>query len=300
MLLRHRTREQTMRARNLVFCLVAISGAVAARPAGALTPPIPPFFGSFRVQPGGVVLACGGFVGDCRTFTLEGSLFLEQIIDTVRIAESDLRLRNDLGVIPFPGSSDLPLVGLSGTIEIVDGTRRIALAADGQHGQRAALELVDVGTFSNPIGTVRLALVGTYDEGCCDRFVYSFGNVKLEPELHDGLALGLPESPRFVVDVSWAPGDGTETRAVPERLGANLGYFWFFSSDNPEIFVKIVDACDTRWGRVWFFASGLTNLGVRIVVTDRSTGLTKTYFNAVGSPFASIQDTGGFPCGLAS
>ena len=42
---------------------------------------------------------------------------------------------------------------------------------------------------------------------------------------------------------------------------ANHGYFWFYSADNPEIFVKIVSACETPFARVWFFASGLTNLG---------------------------------------
>jgi hypothetical protein len=289
-----------MRVPRSLVVFVAIAIGVLALPSSALTPPIPPFSGPYRVQPGGVVLACGGIYGACRTFTLEGTLVLQDTFTEVRIAQTDLRLRDDNGEFPFPGSSDLPLVGLSGPIVTEGETRRIELTAEGQHGQRAALELIGVGVFSGLVGNVRLALRGTYDEGCCDRFVYEFGNVRLEPEILDGLALGLWEAPRFLVTVSWAPGDGTETRAVPERLGANLGYFWFFSADNPEVFVKVIDACDTRWARVWFFASGLTNLGVRIEVTDRSTGLTKTYLNPVGSPFAAIQDTGGFPCSIGS
>jgi hypothetical protein len=214
----------------------------------------------------------------------------------VRIAQTDLRLRDDHGASAFPGSTDLPLVGLSGPVMTEGDTKRVELTADGQHGQRVALELVEVGVVANIFGNVRLALRGTYDEGCCDRYVYEFGNVRLEPDLYEGLALGLQGEPRFVVKVSWAPDHGIDKPAVPERLGGSLGYFWFYSADNPEIFVKIVSACQTPFAREWFFASGLTNLGVRIQVTDRWSGLTKTYVNPVGQPFVPIQDTGGFPC----
>ena len=83
---------------------------------------------------------------------------------------------------------------------------------------------------------------------------------------------------------------------MPARLGSNHGYFWFYTPDNPEIFVKIVSACETPFQNVWFFASALTNLRVRIEVDDRFTGLRKTYVNEAGVPFAPIQDTQGFPC----
>ena len=92
-----------------------------------------------------------------------------------------------------------------------------------------------------------------------------------------------------MVNVSFATDPGSDKPAVPERLGGNLGYFWFFSADNPEIFVKVVSACQTPFARVWFFASGLTNLGVRIHVTDRWSGLTKTYINPIGQPFGPIR-----------
>lgn len=278
-----------------LVCIAIVGGAVAER-SHALTPPIPPLAGTYRVQPAGVVLACGGIVGSCRTFTLEGSLVIDSDFTNARIAQADLRLRDGDGTWPFPAPGDLPLVGLEGAI-VADGeTTLVELTAEGEHGQRVALELVGVGIVPNLVGNLRLALRGTYDEGCCDRFVYEFGNVRLEPELVDGLLLGDDEDPRFVVRVTWATGDGSESVATPERLGASHGYFWFYTPENPEIFVKIVSACDTPWDRVWFFASGLTNLGVRIEVEDRHTLTTKTYFNPVEVPFAAIQDTGGFPC----
>ncbi len=281
--------------RNLV-AFFSIAVGAAAGSAWALTPPPPPLEGLYRVQPGGVVLACGGIIGDCRAFTLEGTLYIEDTFVEARIAQTDLRLRDDHGASAFPGAGDLPLVGLSGPILTQGDTKRVELAADGQYGQSVALELVGVGVAGNLVGNVRLALRGTYNEGCCDRYVYEFGNVRLDPELYDGLTLGLPEAPRFVVNVVFATESGSDSPAIPERLGGNLGYFWFFSADNPEIFVKVVSACETQFNRVWFFASGLTNLGVRIQVTDRWSGLTKTYINPIGQPFAAIQDTGGFPC----
>jgi hypothetical protein len=290
----HREEIRRMRLlRDLVAIVTIVSGAGSA---AALTPPIPPLSGPYRVQPGGVVLACGGIIGECRGLTLEGTLHFADTFDEVRIAQADLRLRSDEGAWAFPGSGDLPLVGLSGPVLNDGSTIRVELEADGQHGQRVALELIGVGVVSGLVGNIQLALRGTYDEGCCDRYVYEFGNVRLEPDLYEGLALGLQGEPRFVVDVVWSPGDGTDTPATPARLGANLGYFWFFSADNPEIFVKIVSACETQFARVWFFASGLTHLAVRIQVTDRWTGLTKTYINPGGFAFFPIQDTGGFPC----
>ena len=46
----------------------------------------------------------------------------------------------------------------------------------------------------------------------------------------------------------------------------------------------------------WFFASGLTNVGVQINVTDTATGTSKPYSNALGSAFQPIQDTSAFLC----
>jgi len=286
-----------MRMLQSLLAIVVIAGGAAADRAEALTPPIPPLAGLYRVQPGGVVLACGGIQGLCRSLTLEGSLWIEATFEEARIAVADLRLRDDQHASIFPAPGDLALVGLAGPIVFDGNSMRVELAADGPHGQRLALELVEVGIIPNLVGNIRLALRGTYDEGCCDRWVYDFGHVRLEPDLFDGgILLGAQDDPRFVVRVSWSPGDGSEFLAVPVQLGASLGYFWFYSPENPEIFVKMVSACETPWARVWFFASGLTNLGVRIDVMDRFTFATKTYFNQVGVPFGPIQDTGGFPC----
>jgi len=78
--------------------------------------------------------------------------------------------------------------------------------------------------------------------------------------------------------------------AVP--LSKESGFFWFFGSDNPELFVKALDAHGVN-GRCWLFYGGLTNLEFDLKVTDVTTGLTQTYHNPSGH-FASASDVSTF------
>ena len=67
--------------------------------------------------------------------------------------------------------------------------------------------------------------------------------------------------------------------------------------DNTEITVKLLDACN-GFDRYWFFAAGMTNVEVEIVVTDLETGAEKVYGNAMGATFETILDTDAFAtCG---
>ena len=77
-------------------------------------------------------------------------------------------------------------------------------------------------------------------------------------------------------------------------LTGDSGYFWFFDAANIELVVKVLDACTL--GNFWVFAGGLTNVGVTLIVEDTQTGATKTYNNAIGTPFAPLQDTKAFSC----
>jgi virginiamycin B lyase len=103
-------------------------------------------------------------------------------------------------------------------------------------------------------------------------------------------------SDRFSVTADFQPtpeGPSTPATAVP--LTPDTGYFWFFDPSNVELVTKVLDGCSTN-GNFWFFASGLTNVGVQITVTDTLTGASKPYSNAVGAAFPPIQDTAAFPC----
>ena len=97
---------------------------------------------------------------------------------------------------------------------------------------------------------------------------------------------------RFKVEASWQTEDA-QGPATGTSLGNDSGAFWFFDPDNAELTVKVLNACD-GFGRYWVFASGLTDVEVRITVTDTQSGRVRSYFNPQGKAFAPVQDVSAF------
>ncbi|MEP7133256.1 MAG: S8 family serine peptidase [Acidobacteriota bacterium] len=98
---------------------------------------------------------------------------------------------------------------------------------------------------------------------------------------------------RFRVQVAWrAPAltSGGVGSAAP--LTADAGYFWFFSANNVEVLVKLVDGRAVN-GRYWFFSGALSDVEYTLTVTDTRTGAVKSYFNP-GQTLASIADVSAF------
>jgi hypothetical protein len=101
---------------------------------------------------------------------------------------------------------------------------------------------------------------------------------------------------RFAVTAAFqTTPEGPSAPATAVPLTADTGYFWFFDPANIELVTKVLNGCSTN-GHYWFFASGLTNVGVQINVTDTVTGAAKPYSNTLGTAFPPIQDTAAFPC----
>ena len=78
-------------------------------------------------------------------------------------------------------------------------------------------------------------------------------------------------------------------------LSSDSGYFWFFSADNIELIVKVLDGCAIN-SEHWVFASGLTNVNVTMIVEDTVTGGSQTYLNPQGQAYQPLQDTSAFSC----
>jgi hypothetical protein len=103
---------------------------------------------------------------------------------------------------------------------------------------------------------------------------------------------------RFQVTVRWTrrrPGLPTQTgdgRAV--QIARNAAWFYFVRPDNPQLLVKIVDACGQETPRWWVFSGGVTNQEVWITVTDTDTGAERTYHHPGGAPFETELDTDAF------
>ena len=99
---------------------------------------------------------------------------------------------------------------------------------------------------------------------------------------------------RFRVQVSYRTATASGAGRA-RRLSADTGWFWFFAADNLELVLKVLDGCSLN-DRFWVFASGLTDVGVTITVTDTRTGARKVYENPLGRAFAPVFDTGAFAC----
>ncbi|MEM1245591.1 MAG: hypothetical protein AAGA81_09425 [Acidobacteriota bacterium] len=99
---------------------------------------------------------------------------------------------------------------------------------------------------------------------------------------------------RFQVDVAWQNAQGQSGFASHVELSDGAAYFWFFDRENPEVFVKIIDACAAPFDRYWVFLAGLTDVGVVLTVTDTATGESKSYINPQGNRFEAVQDTDAF------
>ena len=52
----------------------------------------------------------------------------------------------------------------------------------------------------------------------------------------------------------------------------------------------VLDGCAFN-DRFWVFATGLTDVGVELTVTDGNTGAVRSYSNPLGEPFSPILDT---------
>lgn len=98
---------------------------------------------------------------------------------------------------------------------------------------------------------------------------------------------------RFRVQVNWSvPSQGTSDVGTAIAMTGDTGAFWFFSSNNVEVVVKVVDGRAFN-GKFWVFSGALSDVEYTITVTDTITGNVKIYFNPQGQ-LASVADTAAF------
>jgi hypothetical protein len=168
-------------------------------------------------------------------------------------------------------------------------------------------------TYSNPQGTPFQTIADTTSFAACPPGAASsaIGNpeepsrdvVAPEPAAAMALSASAPGcvgsdavlclSGRFQVEATWQAASGSSGAGHAANLTSESGFFWFFDSSNVELVVKALDACAIGDGQ-WFFAAGMTTVGVQLKVTDTLTGDVKNYANIVGVPFPPILDTAAF------
>jgi hypothetical protein len=72
----------------------------------------------------------------------------------------------------------------------------------------------------------------------------------------------------------------------------DTGYFWFFSEDNVELAIKVLDGRAVN-DAYWIFVGSLSSIQYVITVTNMQTGAVRSYWNAPDQ-LASIADTEAF------
>ena len=98
---------------------------------------------------------------------------------------------------------------------------------------------------------------------------------------------------RFLVRVAWrAPSLGAAGSGQAVAPTSDTGYFWFFSDNNVELVIKVVDGRAFN-GHFWVFYGALSDVEYTITVTDTETGAERAYFNPSGQ-LASVADTAAF------
>jgi ELWxxDGT repeat protein len=99
---------------------------------------------------------------------------------------------------------------------------------------------------------------------------------------------------RFRVSATWREFTGRLGEATAASLTADSGYFWFFDPANPELLVKVLDACGTEAHNYWVFTTGLTDVEVTLDVQDSWSGVTKRIETGLAEPFLPTFDSGSF------
>jgi len=118
------------------------------------------------------------------------------------------------------------------------------------------------------------------------------------PCVADALTLCL-NGGRFQVKVNWrVPSQGTSGVGTAVALTSDTGYFWFFSSNNVELVIKVLDGRAVN-GMFWVFYGALSDVAYTITVTDTATGTVRAYSNVSGT-LASVADTSAFAGGPSS
>jgi hypothetical protein len=117
-----------------------------------------------------------------------------------------------------------------------------------------------------------------------------FGPLKCLPN-SDLLCLG-PDG-RFEASVNWKdPNPGESGAAHPIHLTPDTGAFWFFSDQNLELMLKVVDGTSVN-GHFWLYTGALSNVEYTLTVTDTVAGTERVYHNPPFQ-FGNVGDVNAF------
>lgn len=186
---------------------------------------------------------------------------------------------------PNGAVTEFRLWNVARTVDDIRGTINVPLT----HAQPGLVAVWSLGGANDPVGGHNGTFHGTVS-ALAPPAIISCGSSTTS-------ALCLDSS--FFITVSWRTGapPGTPATSGPGHVvvaGPGSGIFWFFSSDNWELMVKVINGCALN-SSFWLFSAATTNVFYRMDVTDVRNGITKVYFNYTGPPAPAVTDTVAFP-----
>lgn len=149
-----------------------------------------------------------------------------------------------------------------------------------------AVALADNGTF--------LAAWGSWREENANFYGFDIEARRFFRGCQPGASRLTLHSGRFEVCASYRTRAGAEGVGVPIALTAESGGFWFFSPDNLEVVLKLLDGCGTN-GNYWVYSAGLTDLEVTIGLIDTWSGQTWIFDNDQATPFPPVGEITSLP-----
>ncbi len=101
------------------------------------------------------------------------------------------------------------------------------------------------------------------------------------------------DNARFQVEVVWDSGTAMGLGQVVPGGTDDSSNFWFFSPDNWEMLIKVLDGCDIN-NNFWVFFAAATDAGFTVTVTDTQEDEVKVYTNPFGQAASAKTDTTAF------
>src|SRR5262249_49354375 len=102
---------------------------------------------------------------------------------------------------------------------------------------------------------------------------------------------------RFRVTATWGSFDGTSgaAKALPLLGNDDSGLLSFFTPDNAEITLKVLDGCalDAHW---WVFLAAASKVRYAVTVEDIVSGTRRVYDNPLGRLPPLVTDAAAFRC----
>jgi len=132
------------------------------------------------------------------------------------------------------------------------------------------------------------------DDGLVGREIWEVDRPSVAPCVSSATTLCLANS-RFRARAERRDFAGEMGAAGAVPLTGDSGYLWFFAPGNPEVMLKIVDACGLPgFENFWAYSTGLTNVEVELDVVDTWSGERQSVRTALGEAFGPLFDSGSF------